>query len=408
MLIVQKYGGTSLGDATRIKKVAEHVVNSAKAENKVVVIVSAMASETDRLLKLGNSLISEGAKISEREMDALISTGEMASAALLALAIEGLGVPAVSLNASQIRIVTDSNHQRARMKYIETDKIFDELSHGRIVVITGFQGVTESGDITTIGRGGSDTSAVAVAAALKASACEIYSDVDGLFSSDPNVCPAAKKIDKVSYEEMLETAGAGAKVVHMHAVELAAKEGVTLQLKESPSVEKKAGSGTTVMREDINMDKVLVSTIAHTSNEAKISVRNVPDRIGIASKLFEPLADANINVDMIVQSVASDGTSDISFTIPKPDLKKAMQLTEIQARNIGAGKVEMAADVAKISIIGIGMRSHAGVAAKMFDALAKAGIDIQMISTSEIKVSVVVDSKFMEKAVNALHNAFIS
>lgn len=406
MLIVQKYGGTSVANAEKIKKVAEHAIKIASNGNKVVVVVSAMSGETDRLIKLGQSV---GATC-EREMDALISTGEQTTASLLAMAIMSHGKKAVSFNAAQIRIVTDSSYQRAKIKFIESSRILKSLDEDFIVVVTGFQGVDEEGSITTIGRGGSDTSAVAVASALNADWCEIYSDVDGLFSTDPNICPNAKKIDKVSYEELLETAGAGAKVVHMHAVELAAKNSIQLQLKESPSVDPKAieKTGTKIVKEEINMEKVLVSTVSHTSNEAKISIRNVPNKIGIAAKLFEPLARYNINVDMIVQNVSSNHTSDISFTIAKPDLKRAMQVTEAVAKEIGAGKVEMAGDVSKISIVGIGMRSHAGVAAKMFDTLAKEGIDIQMISTSEIKVSVVVDAKYAKKAVEALHKTFLS
>ena len=434
MLIVQKYGGTSVADDDRIKRVAGHVVDTVKAGNNVVVVVSAMAGETDRLLKLGQSCHSRGggnpvhlnepdsclcrnemtfstdSHYVDREMDALVATGEIVTAALTAMAVSHLGHPAISLNAAQVRIVTDALHQRAQMRFIETDRINKELKEGKVVVVAGFQGVTEDGDITTIGRGGSDTSAVALAAALHADVCEIYSDVDGLYSADPKVCKPARRIERASYEELLETAGAGAKVVHMHAVELAAKHDVPLRLKKSPSIDASAklDKGTNITREDINMNKVLVSTVSHTSNEAKISVRSVPNRVGLATRLFEPLAKANINVDMIVQSISTGGTSDISFTIAKHDLKRAMQLTEVAAREIGAGHVEMAGDVAKISIVGIGMRSHAGIAAKMFEVLAREGIDIQMISTSEIKVSVVVDNKHMEKAVNALHAAFIS
>lgn len=424
MLIVQKYGGTSVKDVKRIKKVAEHAVATQKAGNNVVVVVSAMSGETDRLLKLGNRFVAPtfrsgdelpGLKIGttylgsvERELDALVATGEMTTAALAAIAIKGLGADAISLNGFQVPIVTDSEHQRSRMKYIDTARINKELNDGKIVVVAGFQGVDEDGDITTIGRGGSDTSAVAIASALRADWCEIYSDVDGLFSADPNLCKGARKIERTSYEELLETAGAGAKVVHMHAVELAAKQGINLHLKRSPSINVGDGEqGTRVTREEINMADILVSTVAHTSNEAKISVRAVPNRTGLTARLFEPLAKFNINVDMIVENVSSNGTSDVSFTIAKQDLKRAMQLTEGVAKEIGAGKVEMMGDVAKISIIGVGMRSHAGVAAKMFRTLAKEGIDIQMISTSEIKVSVVVDSKYVEKAVAALHSAFI-
>jgi aspartate kinase len=407
MIIVQKYGGTSLADPARIKKVAEHVVNTAKAGNRVVAVVSAMAGETDRLLKLGAGVQAGTAESFEREMDALLATGEQTSAAMLAMAITSLGQRAISLGAAQARIVTDSGFQRAKIKFIEKDAINNVLKDGGVAVVTGFQGVDESGNVTTIGRGGSDTSAVAIASALSADCCEIYSDVDGLYSADPKMCKNCRRIDRVSYEELLETAGAGAKVVHMHAVELAAKKGLTIDLNKSPSIGGNGRTGTRVSREDIDMEEVLVATVAHTSNEAKLSVNNVPNKVGIAARIFEPLARANINVDMIVQYVAKDKTSGISFTIAKQDLKRALQLTEISARDVGAGKVEAAADVAKVSIVGIGMRSHAGVAARMFDVLAKEGIDIQMISTSEIKVSVVVDSKHVEKAVRALHEAFI-
>ncbi|OGQ50197.1 MAG: aspartate kinase [Deltaproteobacteria bacterium RIFCSPLOWO2_02_FULL_47_10] len=403
MLIVQKYGGTSVANPDRIKKVARHVADTFRNGHKVVVVVSAMAGETDRLLKLGHET---GEAAAERELDALLATGEQASAALVAIAINNAGVPAVSLNAMQIPIVTDSCHQRARMKYIITDKINKLLSSGHIVIITGFQGVDDSGDFTTIGRGGSDTSAVAIAKVLNADWCEIYSDVGGLYSADPNACPKAVKIERASYEELLETAGAGAKVVHMHAVELAARHNVFLHLKKSPSLG--ADTAGTKITQDINMEDVMVSTVAQTLNEAKLSVEKVPNKVGIAARIFEPLARANINVDMIVQNVAKDGTSAISFTIAKQDLKKAMQLTEAAAREMGAGKVEVSGDVAKISIIGVGMRSHAGVAARMFETLARHGIDIQMISTSEIKVSVVIDSKHASKAVSVLHEAFIS
>lgn len=407
MMIVQKYGGTSVADIDRIKKVAEHVAQTHKNGDRTVVVVSAMSGETDKLIKLGTEAGADTTSV-EREMDALVSTGEMRTAALTAIAVNALGVPAISLNAFQVRVVTDATHQRARIRYIETDIIEKYLNEGKVVVIAGFQGVDEDGNITTIGRGGSDTSAVALAVAMHADWCEIYSDVDGLFSADPRICPKAVKIDQASYEELLETAGAGAKVVHMHAVELAAKQGAPLKLKRSRSIaDDKDASGTKIVREDINMDEILVSTVAHTSNEAKLSIERVPDKVGVAARIFEPLAKANINVDMIVQNVVRDGTSNISFTIAKQDLKRAMQMAEIAAKSIGAGRVEMAGDVGKVSIIGVGMRSHAGVAAKMFETLAKEDIDIQMISTSEIKVSVVVDAKHIEKAVNALHKAFI-
>jgi len=392
----------------RIKKVAEHAIKTAKDGNQVVVVVSAMAGETDRLIRLGNEAARGGNASNERELDALVATGEINSAALAAIAINSQGTSALSLNGAQAGIVTDSTFQRARIRFIETDRIKAELNEGKIVVIAGFQGVDDAGNLTTIGRGGSDTTAVAVAVALSADWCEIYSDVAGVFSADPNICPGAVRIGRSSYEELLETAGAGAKVVHMHAVSLAAKHGLPLALKKSPSVgETPSPAGTIVTREEINMAEVLVSTIAHTSNEAKISIEQMPDKAGLVARIFEPLARANINVDMIVQNVARDKTSCISFTIAKHDLKRAMQLTEVAAREIGAGKVMMAGDVAKLSIVGVGMRSHAGVAAKMFETLAREKIAIQMISTSEIKVSVVVDAKNAEKGIKALHEAFL-
>ncbi len=413
MLVVQKFGGTSVANADRIRRVAEHISRAVKNGDSVVCVVSAMAGETDRLLKLGSAAaaadVSPSAQIEERELDALVATGEMTTAALVSIALNSMGVEAVSLNAMQIRVVTDQNHQRAKIRAIETERIKAELQKGRVVIVAGFQGVAENGDLTTIGRGGSDTSAVALAASLDADCCEIYSDVDGLFTADPNICKSAKKIDRTSYEELLETAGAGAKVIHMHSVELAARHNIDLRLKKSPSIDAAAEkmTGTLVTSEDVSMEKVLVSTVTHTSNEAKLSMRNVPHKIGIAANIFEPLAAANINVDMIVQSQNSSSTSDISFTIAKADLKRAMQITDYVAKEIGAGKVEAAGDVTKISIVGIGMRSHAGVAAKMFETLAKENIDVQMISTSEIKVSVVVDAKQQNRAVEALHRAFL-
>ena len=415
MLIVQKYGGTSVAGPDRIRQIACHVIETKKRGNDVVVVVSAMAGETTRLLKLGDDVAGV-----DRELDALISTGEQTSAALLAISINSLSIPAVSLNGSQVRIVTDDLHQRARIKYIETEKTRRFIDDGYVVVIAGFQGVTENGDITTIGRGGSDTSAVAIAAALEADVCEIYTDVDGIYSADPNICQGAKKIDKLSYNELLETAGAGAKVVHTHAVEVAAKHDVPLEIKLSPGMHCPRHSnecskkdpcgerhGTAIAKKDIDVKTALVSTITHTSAEAKISVRRVPNKLGISAKVFESLARAGINVDMVSQNEGVDGTSDISFTVAKQDMKKAMQLTDVTAKEIGAGKIEVSGDVAKVSIVGIGMRSHSGVAAKMFQVLSDEGIAIRMISTAEIKVSVIVDMEQMKKAVTALHRAFI-
>lgn len=400
MLIVQKYGGTSVGSIARIRNVAAHVRKTRAKGHDVIVVVSAMSGETNRLLELVHAMQEEPV---ERESDVVVASGEQVSAGLLALALHAQQVPAVSLLGHQIPIVTDDIFSRARMRWINPDEIRKQLAAGNVVVVPGFQGVTETGEITTLGRGGSDTSAVAVAAALHADSCEIYTDVEGIFSTDPNLCPAARKIDRMEYEELLEMAGAGAKVVQMRAVQLAARFQVPMHVRSAFEADT---MGTCVVAEDPRMEATLVSGVTATLNEAKISVRQVPDRPGVAMRLFEPLARANINLDMIVQTTNESGESDIGFTVAKEDLKKTLQLTEATAREIGAKKVEAAGDVSKISIIGLGMRSHAGVAAKMFETLASEAINIQLISTSEIKVSVVVNMSESERAAQALHRAF--
>lgn len=400
MLIVQKYGGTSVGSVERIRQVAAHVAATRAAGHRVVVVVSAMAGETDRLLSLAQAVAEAPL---ERHADVVAATGEQVTVGLLACALEQRGVRATTLLAYQLPILTDGVFSRARIQWIDTAPLLAALETGQVVVLPGFQGVDESGAITTLGRGGSDTSAVAVAAALHADQCEIYTDVDGIYSTDPNVCPQARKIERMAYEELLEMAGAGAKVLQMRSVQLAARFALPLHVR---SAIRTGELGTCIVPEDPRVEATLVSAVTYTMNEAKIAVRQIPDRTGLAARIFEPLARANINVDMIVQTTHETGESELAFTVAKEDLKKAMQVTDAAARAIGAGQVQAAGDVSKISIIGIGMRSHAGVAARMFDVLAEAGINLQLISTSEIKVSVVVDMSEMRAAVNALHRAF--
>jgi aspartate kinase len=399
MLIVQKYGGTSVGDAERIRNVAQRILTTQKQGHQVVVVVSAMAGETNRLVDLAHKISKEP---DGREYDQLVSTGEQVTIALLALAIQDLGGRARSFLGYQVRITTDSAFSKARIKSIDANIIHEELKKGHVVVIAGFQGIDPQGNITTLGRGGSDTTAVAIAAALKADACEIYTDVDGVYTTDPRIVPEARKLKKISYEEMLELASLGAKVLQIRSVEMAAKYKVPLWVKSSFNNEE----GTLVVQEDKEMEEMLVSGIAYDKNEAKVAVRRLADRPGIASKLFTPLSEAHINVDMIIQNVSADGFTDMTFTVPRADLKKALRIVETTAREIGAEKVEADEKIAKVSIVGVGMRSHSGVAARMFDTLAQEKINIQMISTSEIKISVVIDEKEMERAVKALHKAF--
>ncbi|OPY02935.1 MAG: Aspartokinase [Syntrophorhabdus sp. PtaB.Bin047] len=399
MLVVQKYGGTSVRDVQRIQNVAKRAIEYKGRGMDVIVVVSAMSGETDRLLNLAHEI----AKFpDEREVDVLISTGEQVTSALLAITLREMGHKAVSLLADQIRIISDSSYGTARIASIEDAKIRSELKEGSIIVVPGFQGVDDRGNITTLGRGGSDTTAVALAAALRADLCEIYTDVDGVYTTDPNICERARRLDKISYEEMLEMASLGAKVLQIRSVELAQKYNVPILVKSS-LVE---GKGTLVCKEDmIMMEKVVISGITYNKNETKITINKVPDKPGVASKIFSALSAANIVVDMIVQNVSHENYNDITFTVVKADGKKAFKITEEIGTEIGA-KVAMDEDMAKVSIVGLGMRSHSGVASRMFTLLANEGINIELISTSEIKISCVIESKYGELAVRALHKGF--
>jgi len=398
-LIVQKYGGTSVGDPDRIRNVAKRVIETRKQGHDVVVVVSAMSGETNRLIDLAKSISKEP---DGREYDQLISTGEQVTIALLALALQEAGQPARSFLGHQVKIVTDSVFSKARIKNIDADVVFDSLKKGMVVVVAGFQGMDEEGNITTLGRGGSDTTGVAIAAALKADLCEIYTDVDGVYTTDPRICPDAKKLTKISYEEMLELASVGAKVLQIRSVEFAAKYNVNLVVRSSFN----HNEGTLVCKEDTSMEDVVVSGIALAKDEAKVALRRLADKPGVASQIFKPIAESNINVDMIVQNVSEDGFTDMTFTVPKGDLPKAKKLIESISESIGCKKIDADEDIAKVSVVGVGMRSHAGVASKIFQTLAANGVNIEMISTSEIKVSVVVKNKDGEKAVKVLHEAF--
>lgn len=400
MLIVQKYGGTSVGTIERIKAVAKRVVDTKRQGNNVVVIVSAMSGETDKLISLANQASSNPVG---REMDLLLSSGERISAALTAIAINELGHKSKSFTGRQVGIITDEAHTTAKIERITGELVKKALDKGIIAVIAGFQGITETFEVTTLGRGGSDLTAVAVAAALDADLCEIYTDVDGVYTTDPNIVPEAKKLDRISYEEMLELASLGAKVLQTRSVEFAKKYDVPLVVRSSFN----NNPGTLVVKEDEDMEKVVLSGVAYDKNQAKITASGVHDRPGVAAGLFNAIANANIIVDMIVQNVSGDGkATDISFTVPKTDSKKAMKITEEVISELGAKSVKLREDIAKVSIIGVGMRTHSGVAATMFGALAKHNINIMMISTSEIKISCIVDSKYTELAVRVLHDAF--
>ncbi len=399
-LVVQKYGGTSVGDIDRIKNVASRVIETHKQGHQVVVVVSAMAGETDRLIRLAQQAASNP---DEREMDVLISTGEQVSIALLAIVLKSMGYDAKSYLGFQIKIATDSAFGKARIAGIESEKIFKDLKSGRLVVVAGFQGVDESENITTLGRGGSDTTAVAVAAALKADVCEIYTDVDGVYTTDPNICSKARKLSKISYDEMLEMASLGAKVLQIRSVEFAKKYDVPIHVRSSFNY----NPGTIVCKEDREMEKVIVSGVTFNKNEAKIEIMRVPDVPGMAAKIFKPLADANIVVDMIIQTSSTEkGCADVAFTVPKSDFKKTIQIVKDTIKGYSGKEVKSNEDIAKVSIVGVGMRSHSNVATQMFSALANEGVNIQMISTSEIKISCVIDAKYTELAVRALHDAF--
>ena len=398
-LIVQKYGGTSVATIDKIKHVAKKVVEAKKAGNDLVVVVSAMAGETDRLIELAHKIVD---KPHEREYDVLVSTGEQVSIALLSMAIQDLGFRAVSFLGFQIGIVTNDDFTKARILDINSEKIANELKGGSIIVIAGFQGIDKQSNVTTLGRGGSDTTAVAVAATLKADVCEIYTDVEGVYTTDPNICPNARKLERISYDEMLEMASLGAKVLHTRSVEFAKKNNVPIHVRSTFS----RNTGTLVTKEDEIMERVVVSGITYNRKEGKITIVKVPDKPGIASKIFKPISEANINVDMILQNVSEDGFADVTFTVAETDCKKALSVIEGIAKEIGAADVQYDENIVKVSIIGVGMRSHAGVAAKMFTVLANEGINIMMISTSEIKISCVVDAKYAELAVRVLHDAF--
>jgi aspartate kinase len=398
-LIVQKYGGTSVGDVDRIKNVARRALAARKAGHEVVLVVSAMSGETNRLLKLVGQVAK---RPSERESDVVVATGEQVSVGLVALAIQDLRGKATSFLGHQVRITTDSSFSKARIKSIDAEKIFESLKRGEIAVVAGFQGQDEEGNITTLGRGGSDTTAVAIAAAIKADSCEIYTDVDGVYTADPNICPSAHKLNRISYEEMLELASLGAKVLQIRSVEFAMKYQVPLWVKNSFNED----PGTLVCAEDPSMENLVVSGIAHDKNEAKIALRAVPDIPGVAAKVFGPLADSNIVVDLIVQNISKDGRTDLTFTVGRTDLPKAKELIKKIAKAVKAESFETDDKIAKVSIVGVGMRNHSGVASKMFQVLAKEGINVQMISTSEIKVSCVIDEKYTELAVRSLHTAF--
>ncbi len=398
-VIVQKYGGTSVGDLERIANVAKRVIARKDEGNRMVVVVSAMAGETDRLINLAKKVVQVP---NERELDVLMATGEQQTVALLAITFEQMGHKSRSYCGWQIPIKTDSAFGAARINDVDTEAMMADLRDGYIVVVAGFQGVDEKGNVTTLGRGGSDTSAVAVAAALKADLCEIFTDVDGVYTADPNVTSKAHKIDKIAYEEMLEMAALGTKVLHTRAVEFAMRHNVPLVVRSSFN----DNEGTLVVEESAEMEKESVSAVACDSKVAKITFAGVPDKPGVASRIFSALADANVVVDMIIQNSSADGITDLTFTIPEADLAKSLIICREISAAMGAPNVFGSNDIAKVSVIGLGMRSYSGVAAKMFSALAQEGINIQMISTSEIKISCVIDRKYGELAVRALHDTF--
>lgn len=401
-LIVQKFGGTSVGSVERIEQVADKVKKFRDAGDDLVVVLSAMSGETNRLIDLAKAISGDQQPL-PRELDVIVSTGEQVTIALLAMALNKRGVPAVSYTGSQVRILTDSAHTKARILQIDDQKIRTDLKAGRVVVVAGFQGVDEHGNITTLGRGGSDTTGVALAAALKADECQIYTDVDGVYTTDPRVVPVAQRLDKITFEEMLEMASLGSKVLQIRAVEFAGKYNVPLRVLHSF----KEGPGTLItIDEEESMEQPIISGIAFNRDEAKLTIRGVPDTPGVAFKILGPVSDANVEVDMIVQNVSHDNTTDFTFTVHRNEYDAALKILQNTASEIGAREVVGDTKIAKVSIVGVGMRSHAGVASRMFGALAEEGINIQMISTSEIKVSVVLEEKYLELAVRALHTAF--
>jgi aspartate kinase len=409
-LIVHKYGGTSMGSTERIQNVAKRVAKWQKAGHQIVVVPSAMSGETNRLLGLANELIQDP---DPRELDQIASTGEQVSSGLLALALQALGTPAISYAGWQVVIHTDSSHTKARIQGIEKDKVLADLAQGRVVVITGFQGVDQQGNITTLGRGGSDTSAVAIAAALGAEECLIYTDVDGVYTTDPRVCDEARRLDRITFEEMMEMASLGSKVLQIRSVEFAGKYRVKTRVLSSLTdpmipLAQEMTSGTLItFEEDNKMEAAVISGIAFARDEAKITVLGVPDKPGIAYQILGPIADANIDVDMIIQNQSVDGKTDFTFTVPRAEYQKALDILKNQVQaHMGAKEISGDPKVSKVSVVGVGMRSHVGIASKMFRTLAEEGINIQMISTSEIKISVLIDEKYMELAVRALHKAF--
>jgi len=399
-LIVQKYGGTSVGSIERIRNVAERVAKFKMLGHQVVVVLSAMSGETNRLIALAQQIQKEP---DPRELDVLVSTGEQVTIALLAMALKDLGLKAKSYTGSQVRIVTDAAHTKARILSIDENRMRVDLDRGHVVVVAGFQGVDEDGNITTLGRGGSDTTGVALAAALKADECQIYTDVDGVYTTDPRIVPEARKLDAITFEEMLELASLGSKVLQIRSVEFAGKYKVKLRVLSSFQED---GEGTLITFEDDSMEEPIISGIAFNRDEAKLTVLGVPDKPGIAALILGSVADANIDVDMIVQNVGANNTTDFTFTVHRGEFKRAMDVLNQVKDEIGAHEVVGDDKIAKVSMVGVGMRTHAGVASKMFRALAAENINLQMISTSEIKISVVVEDKYMELAVRALHQAF--
>ena len=398
-LFVQKYGGTSVGNIERIENVAKKIKATRDAGHDVVVVVSAMSGETNRLIELANQITKQPIP---RELDVLLSTGEQVTIALLSMALEKIGCPARSYTGSQVHILTDSAHNKARIKDIDGSRMRDDLDAGRVVVVAGFQGVDEQGNITTLGRGGSDTTGVALAAALNANECQIYTDVDGVYTTDPRLVPEARRLDRITFEEMLEMASLGSKVLQIRSVEFAGKYNVPLRVLSSMV----DGGGTLITLEDEDMEQALISGIAFNRDEAKLTILGVPDQPGVASKILGPIANANIEVDMIIQNVAEDSSTDFTFTVHRNDYDNAMSILNGVSKDLGAREVSGDDKMIKISLVGVGMRSHAGIASTMFKTLADEGINIRMISTSEIKISVVVDEKYLELGVRALHAAF--
>ena len=398
-LVVQKFGGTSVGSVERIRAVAERVRRACDNGDQVIVVVSAMYGETDRLLGLANEIIE---RPRGRELDVLLSTGEQVTIALLCMALQTLGVSARSFTGQQVTITTDGSHNKARILNIDSDRITAALRAGDVVVVAGFQGVNHDGDITTLGRGGSDTTAVAIAAALEADECQIYTDVDGVYTTDPRIVPQARRLDRVTYEEMLEMASLGAKVLQIRSVEFASKYKVALRVLSSFE----DGPGTLITSEENIMEEAVISGVTLNRDEAKITMLGVPDRPGVASSILGPVASSNIEVDMILQNMGADGTTDFTFTVHRNDFEEAEAILEGLTSDLGGRAIQGDNEIVKISVVGVGMRSHAGIASRMFRALADEGINIQMISTSEIKISVVVDEKYSELGVRTLHSEF--